>query len=134
MTDLAQRYGTRRPLRRWLTITLVVLVAAASLGWLAWVILFHGRPLVRSDIVSFRVDGQHSAEATMTVVRRAADVDASCLLRAQAEDHSIVGELNFSVDSGEPTTATLTKSIRTERKATSVQLLGCVAEGQTQRR
>jgi len=115
-------------------ITLAVLVAAASLGWLVWVIIFHGRPLVRSDIVSFQVDGQHSAQATMTVVRRTADVDASCLLRAQAEDHSIVGELNFNVDSAEPATTTLTRSIRTERKATSVQLLGCVADGQTQRR
>lgn len=112
----------------------MVFVAAASLGWVIWVILFHGRPLVRADLVSFRVDGQHSAEATMTVVRRTADVDASCLLRAQAEDHSIVGELNFSVDSTAPATVTLTKSIRTERKATSVQLLGCVADGQTQRR
>ena len=134
MTDLAQRYGTRRPLRRPLIITLVVFVAAASLGWLVWVIGFHGSPLVRSNIVSFHVNGQHSAVATLTVVRRTADVSASCLLRAQAEDHSIVGELNFTVDSAEQSTTTITRSIRTERKATSVQLLGCVSDGQTQRR
>ena len=112
----------------------MVVVAAAGLGWLVWVILFHGRPLVRSDLVSFQVNGQHSSEARLTVVRRTADVDASCLLRAQAADHSIVGELNFTVDSAEPTTTTLTRSIRTEREATSVALLGCVADGQTQRR
>ena len=134
MTDLAQRYGTSRPLQRRLIITLVVFVAAAGLGWLIWVILYHGRPPVRSELVSFQVNGQHSSEATLTVVRRTADVEASCLLRAQAEDHSIVGELNFTIDSSEPLTTTLTRSIRTERKATSVQLLGCVSDGQTQRR
>jgi len=117
-----------------LIITLAVFVAAAGLGWLVWVIAFHGSPLVRSNIVSFQVNGQHSAEARLTVVRRTADVDASCLLRAQAEDHSIVGELNFTVDSAEPATTTINRTIRTEREATSVALLGCVAEGQTQRR
>ena len=33
-----------------------------------------------------------------------------------------------------PETATLTRVVRTEREATSVELLGCVAEGQAQRR
>lgn len=123
-----------RPLRRSLIITLVVVVAGAGLGWLGWAIVFHSSPLVRSEMISFAVNGQHSAEATMDVVRRNADVHASCLLRAQAADHSIVGELNFTVDSSEPATATLTRSIRTEREATSVELLGCVAKGQIQRR
>ena len=33
---LEQRYGTRRPGRRYAVIALSVLIAVAGLGWLAW--------------------------------------------------------------------------------------------------
>lgn len=133
-TGVAQRYGGRHPARRPLLIAAVVVLATAALVWLVWVMAFHGRPLVQSQVISFDVTGQHAAEATMTVVRRNHDVEASCLLRAQAADHSIVGELSFTVGRSEPSTTTLTRSVRTEREATSVSLVGCVAEGQRQRR
>ena len=132
--ELAQRYGVPHPLRRLLVIAAVGLVAVAALGWLVWVMLSQGRPLVRSDLVSFTVTSEHAAEATVAVVRRNADVEASCLLRAQATDHSIVGELNFEVGPAQPTTSALTRSIRTEREATAVSLVGCVAEGQSRPR
>jgi hypothetical protein len=134
VTDLATRYGTPRPTRRPFVVTGVALVAAAFLGWLLWAMLFHGRPLAQSDMVRFEVAGQHAAEATFTVVRRTSDVEASCLLRATAADHSIVGELNVAVGPGGPETQTLTRTLRTEREATSVDLVGCVADGQPQRR
>lgn len=134
MSDLATRYGTNRPLRRPLIITGVVLLASVFLGWLIWTMLFHGRPLARSELVAFEVMDQHSAQATMTVVRRTPEVEASCLLRATASDHSVVGELNVAVGPGEPATSTLTRTLRTEREATSVSLVGCVADGQQQRR
>ena len=41
--------------------------------------------------MTYDVRGQHAAEARVTVVRRSADVEASCLLRASASDHSVVG-------------------------------------------
>jgi hypothetical protein len=134
VSDLAQRYGSRSARRRRLLVAGVVVLAAVGLGWLLWVMLFHGRPLVRSDLVSFDVRGEHSAAATLTVVRRTDDVEASCLLRATAADHSIVGELSFTVDASSPRTVTLTEVLRTERRPTSVELLGCVADGQSQRR
>ena len=71
------------------------MLAAVFLGWLVWVILYHGRPLVQSELVTYDVRGQHAAEARVTVVRRSADVEASCLLRASASDHSVVGELSL---------------------------------------
>ena len=72
-------------------------LAVAGLAWLVWVVLFHGRPQVTSQMVGFDVDGQHAAVARFTVVRRDADVTASCLLRASADDHSVVGELTVPV-------------------------------------
>jgi hypothetical protein len=134
VTDLATRYGTRSPARRRLLVSAAALVAAIFLGWLAWVMLHYSDPEVTSDIVSFEVVDDHSADATFTVTRRTPDVEASCLLRAQASDHSTVGELNVKVGPGGARTQTLTETVRTEREATTVDVVGCLAEGQNRRR
>ena len=134
MTDLAARYGTRSEGRRRTLVAVVVVVAAAGLSWLVWVMLVHGRPLAQSDINGFETVDQHRTTASFTVVRRDADVVASCLLRAFASDHSIVGELDVTVGPGGDTRQTLERSIRTEREATSVEVMGCTADGQSQRR
>lgn len=134
MTDLSQRYGSPSATRTKAVVALVVVVVAASLSWLVWVMLEHGRPEVQSSMVSFRAEGQHAAVARFDVVRRSADIEASCLLRALAADHTIVGELDVAVGPGDPTTQTLEKTIRTERAATSVDLVGCSTDDQLQRR
>jgi hypothetical protein len=115
-------------------VALVVVVAAAGLSWLTWVILEHGRPEAQSSLVSFHAKGEHAVVATFTVVRRSADIEADCLLRATSTDHASVGDLNVTVGPGEPATSTLDRTIRTERRATSVELLGCSTAGQKQRR
>jgi len=109
-------------------------LALAFLGWLSWVMLEHGDPEVTSRLTSFEVVDEHSATATFTVVRRTAEVRASCLVRAQAPDHSVVGELNVAVGPGGERTQTLTETVRTEREATAVEMVGCRAEGQNRRR
>ena len=134
MTDLATRYGTRSPVRRRLLVTGVTVVTLAFLGWLAWVILEHGDPEVTSEVVSFTVVDEHTATATFTVARRTPEVEASCLLRAQAPDHAVVGELNVTVGPGGERVQTLTETVRTEREATTVDVVGCLAEGQSRRR
>ena len=134
MTDLSQRYGTPSGTRTKTVVAVVVVLAAAALSWLVWVMLEHGRPEAQSSMVGFRADGQHAAVATFTVVRRSADIEASCLLRAFSSDHTIVGELDVTVGPGEPTTQTLEETVRTEREATSVEMVGCLTEGQNQRR
>jgi hypothetical protein len=131
--DLAQRYGTPSRARRPLVVAGVVVVAAVALAWLAWVVLFHARPMVTSEMVGYDVAGQHAATARYTVVRRDAGVEASCLLRAFASDHSVVGELTVPVTGGR-TVSTLSSTVRTERRATTVGLVGCTTAGQRQAR
>jgi hypothetical protein len=134
VTDLATRYGTERPTRRRLLVAGASVLGLVFLGWVAWAALFHGRPLASSELVGFEIVDQHTATATVTVDRRTTDVEASCLLRAQAADHSVVGELSFEVGPAQPETATLTRTVRTEREATAVEVVGCIADGQPQRR
>ena len=134
MTDLSQRYGTPSGTRTKTVVAVVVVLAAAALSWLVWVMLEHGRPEAQSSMVGFSAEDQHAAVATFTVVRRSADIEASCLLRAFSSDHTIVGELDVTVGPGEPTTQTLEETVRTEREATSVEMVGCLTDGQKQRR
>ena len=81
-----------------------------------------------SELETFSVDDDHSVTAVLVVTLDDADVKASCTLRASAEDHAVVGELTFTPD---PSLGRRqVQTIRTERRATSVESLGCTAPGQ----
>ena len=121
---LVDRYGRPSLVRRRALVALVGVVALAGLVWLGWVVVFAGTPPVTSQLVGYRVDGEHAATGTFRVVRRDEAVRASCDLRALSVDRSIVGQTSVPVTSGPPTQL-LDATLRTERRADSVQLLGC---------
>lgn len=123
-TDLAQRYGAPSRARRLLLVGAAVLVGLSFGGWLLWSTLFHATPAVSSEIGGWDVVDDGAVEATVSVVLEEGVV-ASCVLRAYAEDHSTVGEVAF-----EPVDGRNDVTIRTERRATSVTLLGCTAPDQ----
>jgi len=104
-----------------------VLIALFA-GWLAWTVHDQTTPRVTSQMQTFTVDGEHSASAVVVVSRAEGVARASCTLRAYAEDHSVVGELRF--DPADQGRDTQTRDVRTERRATSVELMGCTAPGQ----
>jgi hypothetical protein len=133
VTDLAERYGAPSRARRPIVIVLAVVLAAAGIGWLVWATFLHARPEVTSQLVGFHVHGEHSTSATFTVVRRDKGVRATCLLQASASDHSTVGQLSVRVVAGDPEQQ-LTRTMRTERRASAVDLVGCTAAGQSQAR
>ncbi len=130
---LADRYGTASPARRRTIIIASGVVGVVALVWLAWAAWFQSTPDVQSSIRSFDVVDSHTVNAEVVVKPRSKDVEASCLLRAFAVDHSVVGELNFKV-TGENTSTLRAVQLRTEREATSVELVGCTAAGQSRPR
>lgn len=123
-SDLADRYGAPSRWRRPVTVGVAVALAVVSLGWLGWTVWFHSTPAVTSDLVSFDVTNDHETLARLDV-ELGDGVEASCRLRAFAEDHTTVGELAFT-----PVDGTNEVVIRTERRATTVEKLGCTAPGQ----
>ena len=123
-TDLADRYGAPSRWRRPITIAVATALAVVGLGWLGWAVWFHGSPDVTSDVVTYEVVSDHEIRARVQV-DLADDVDATCRLRAYAEDHTTVGELAFT-----PVDGTNDVVIRTERRATTVEKLGCTSPDQ----
>ena len=127
-TDLEARYGTRPTWQRPVTLAVAGLLAVISLGWLGWTMWFHGNPDVTSDVIAFEVVDAGQTRATLQV-SLADDVEATCRLRALAEDKSAVGELAFTPRDGRNDVV-----IRTERRATSVEKLGCTTADQARPR
>lgn len=125
---LEQRYGAPSPLRRRALIGVSVLLALVFGAWLAWTTYVHASPQVTSELETFSVQDENTVTAVLVVNLDSDDVQASCTLRAYAEDHSTVGELTFSPDPSQGRRQVQT--IRTDRRATSVESQGCTAPGQ----
>jgi len=123
-TDLADRYGAPPRWRRPVTLTLAIALAAVGLIWLGWTAWFHSTPEASSDLVTFDVMSDRETQVRLDVVL-GDGVEATCRLRAFAEDHTTVGEIAFT-----PVEGTNEVVIRTERRATTVEKLGCTAPGQ----
>ena len=138
MADLADRYaGARRG--RLVAVVAGTVVAVAFLGWLAWSMWFYSTPEIRSDLVSYEVTGEHEAVALVDVHLRDGSIVGSCTLQAFATDHSVVGERVFEVPGteegpGDEEGGTIAVTVRTERRATSVELVGCTTPGQSRPR
>ena len=122
--DLADRYGTPSPVRRRVLVGALALLVAGGLAWLAWAAWFHATPAVQSELVAWAVVDDHEVGASVNVELED-EAQASCLVRAIAADHTTVGEVAF-----EPVDGRNEVSVRTERRATSVELVGCTADGQ----
>ena len=87
---------------------------------------------MHSELVGFDVDGQHAAVARFTVVRRDADV-AGVLPAARLRRRPLGrGRASRSRSTGGRRAASVSASVRTERRATTVELVGCTAPGQQQ--
>jgi Domain of unknown function (DUF4307) len=128
---LADRYGAPSPARRRAVIVGSGVMGVVFLAWLGWTALFHGDPEVSSDMVTWAIESDHVATAEIDVRLGDDDAEATCVLRAFAEDHTVVGELSFPVDAATlDGGSTLEQEIRTERRATSVELVGCTTPDQ----
>ncbi len=129
---LADRYGAPSPWRRRALLAACLALATVFLGWLAWTAFVHSTPDVESTLVNFDIVDDHTATARISVDRRDEKVTATCRVRAFAEDHSVVGELTWTPAGDARQEEDLT--IRTERKATSVELVGCTTADQSRPR
>jgi hypothetical protein len=123
-TTLTERYGAPAPWRRTAVILGSGLVGALALAWLAWATISHATPQVSSELVGWNVVDDHGVTATIDVVLHG-HPDATCLVRAIAADHAVVGEASFAPAAGRNQV-----SVRTERRATSVDSVGCTTPDQ----
>ncbi len=130
---LTDRYGRPGPGRRRTLLAVAVALCLVAFGWLAWVVWSQSTPEVQSSLRTYDVVDTHRVDAAVMVKARNEEVEASCLVRAFGADRTAVGELNFRVADVRGTSIRRV-NVRTERAASSVELIGCTADGQTRPR
>ena len=126
--SLAERYGAPPRWRRPLLIGLVVVVVGGFAVLWAWITVVQSDPTVSSELITSEIVDDHEATAVIRVQYGDDPVEAHCTVRAIAHDKTVVGEETFepSRDGEQDNTVT----IRTERRATAVENIGCTADGQ----
>jgi hypothetical protein len=125
VTDaLATRYGRPAPWRRTAVVLASGLVGVLGLTWLAWSTLFHANPDASSELVGWEVVSDNAITARVDVVLRGTP-DATCEVRAIAADHTVVGEASFVPEAGRNEV-----QVRTERRASAVENIGCTTPDQ----
>jgi hypothetical protein len=100
-----------------------VLVAALRIG-AVWAALGTGSSGLDADVTSYDVVSAHEVRVKVAVHSRDPGTDGTCLLRATAEDHTVVGELNLTADDLREASGTWIP-MRTERRATTAALVRC---------
>jgi hypothetical protein len=127
VSDLQQRYGTPSKGRRRTLIVISSLVGALFLGWLTWVIAFRSDPAIEAEVASFDVVDAHLVRIKVETRFRSDSVKGSCLFRATAQDHTIVGDVNLTV-------AQMRKAdggwiaVKTFDRATTVERISCTSD------
>jgi len=94
---MQERYGTASPRRRVVLIVATTVLAIVFLGWLGWVAWFHSDPAIEAEVKSYEVVDAHHVQVRLASRFRDDSVEGSCLIRATARDHTIVGERNVTV-------------------------------------
>ena len=97
MSDLQERYGRTDRDRRTALIVVATTLAAIFLGFLAWVIVDQSDPAIEAELTSYEVVDANLVRIKVQARFRDDDVTGSCLFRATARDHTVVGDLNLTV-------------------------------------
>ena len=121
---LEERYGKPPRWSRLIAVVVVALLVTAGVAWVIWAGLAHSNPPVSAQLQSYEVRNPHATDITLAVERRDGDA-VECLVYAQSENRTIVGERTIVVPAGDPGTTTVEATIETERRAVSGALQSC---------
>lgn len=121
---MQERYGAPSRRRRTTVIVATSALAVVFLGWLAWVAVFNSDKPIDVQVSSYEVVSTHQINIKVESRFRDDAVQGSCLIRATARDHNIVGEVNLTVAEIRAARGSWIP-IRTERRATTVETVRC---------
>jgi hypothetical protein len=121
---LEHRYGADRPRRRGLAIVLGTVVALALLAWAIWAGTAQEDPPLEAQLTAYDVVSSHEVRVKVDAHVRDPGTSATCLVRATAEDHTVVGELTLTADQLRRSAGAWIP-VRTERRATTAEVVRC---------
>ena len=120
---LPRRYGGTPPRRR-TPVVLGTLFALALLAWAVWAMSATDGNGLDASVSSYRVVSSHEVQVRISAHFGDDRSDGSCLVRATASDHTVVGELNLTTDELRRAQGSWIQ-VRTERRATTAEVVRC---------
>jgi len=122
------RYGRSRlsrVSRRWVVITLGVLVVAA--GVVVAVIGYQrlGTSNVTGSLASYRVIDNETASITISVTRSDPSRPVDCIVRVRSKDGSETGRREVLVPPSEAATAQVTTTVKSRKPPVMADIYGC---------
>ncbi|KRB76973.1 hypothetical protein ASE01_09395 [Nocardioides sp. Root190] len=126
--SLTGRYGAPSRAGRLGLIAVVAVIVVAALAMLTWITLFHANPEIASEEIGHAIVDDHLATIEVRIQIDDGLDDPTCSLRAISHDKAVVGEASFVPDPAEGPVYEI--EVRTERRATTVEWIGCRAPGQ----
>jgi hypothetical protein len=100
------------------------LFALVLLAWAIWAGQASDDRTIDATVTSYRVVDSHQVQVRISAHFEDASTKGTCLVRATAADHTIVGELNITADELRAARDSWIP-IRTERRATTAELVRC---------
>lgn len=123
--SLDERYGGGRSSTSRIAWGIAVgVLAAALLAWVTWAALGNASPGDGATLRSYDVVSAHKVRVQLDV-QRAAHRPLVCMVTAQADDHSVVGQTQVKVPLGPEGDVMVTTSVKTDREATTAVLSTC---------
>lgn len=122
--SLADRYGAPSAAGRRGWLLAVAALAAVFVAWVVWAALHSASPGYGARLQSYDVVSPHEVRVELDA-HLAADRSLVCTVTAQAADHSVVGETQVRVPAGVARDLTVTRSVKTDREATTAVVSDC---------
>ena len=119
------RYGRPTVPRRRAGVAVIAVGVVALLGWVVWAAMGQADDnRVGGLVESFDVRSPHEVAVTVQITRTSTDA-VQCTITAIATDHTEVGQRLVRLPAGPSGTRTITTVVRTEREATTADVVGC---------
>ena len=102
------------------------LVALVGIPWLLWSAGFHSAPIIRDELIAFKVIDTRSIEITYLVERNISNVTMECILVARDFDKNVVGEVTDKfMANPSPGREVRTRTIPTRSRAVNADVISC---------
>ena len=122
------RYGRSRPSRvsrRWVVVTLGVLVIAAGLAVAVIGYQRLGTSDVTASLAGYRVIDNETASVTITVTRSDPSRPVDCIVRVRSKDGSETGRREVLVPPSGAATVQVTTTVKSSRPPVMADIYGC---------
>jgi hypothetical protein len=121
---LDERYGSPRRWSRLILVVVAALLVTAGVAWVIWAGLAASNPPVSAQMSTYDVRSARATDVTLVIDRRDGDA-VQCMVFAESESATVVGERTIKVPAGDPGTTTVERTITTERRAVRGVLDSC---------